>query len=172
MPPSADKNYFELFGVPLRYELDLPGLSARYRELAREAHPDRFATGTDAERRLAMQITTLLNEAYRVLKDPIARASYLLSLKGGGFPPGTVAAVDPAFLVEQMELREQLEEAHGNGDELTAMLRDVRTRLSDRERSLLRHLSPASWHPEQALRTVQEMQFLDKLRHQIADVDD
>src|SRR5687768_15330486 len=101
MPPA--KNFFDLFGLPAGFDIDTIDLAARYRTLAREAHPDRFVNGSDAERRLAMQMTTLLNEAFRVLKEPVSRARYLLELKGVSFPEGTVAAVAPAFLVQQME---------------------------------------------------------------------
>jgi molecular chaperone HscB len=170
MPSAADKNHFELFGLPVTFDLDVPGLSARYRELAREAHPDRFAGGSDFERRLAMQMTTRVNEAFRVLKSPISRASYLLELKGAR--AAHAAAVDPAFLVEQMELRERLESVCHERNGLAALARDVREALAEREQSLGRSLSPDKYQPERALRTVQEMQYLEKLRQQIADLED
>ena len=170
MLSAADKNYFDLFGLPVTFDLDVGGLSARYRELAREAHPDRFAGGSDFERRLAMQMTTLVNEAFRVLKNPISRASYLLELKGAR--AAYAATVDPAFLVEQMELRERLESVRGERDGLDALARDVREALAEREQSLRLSLAPAQYQPERALRTVQEMQYLDKLRQQIADLED
>ena len=170
MPSAADKNYFELFGLPVTFDLDLGGLSTRYRELARETHPDRFAGGSDFERRLAMQMVTLVNEAFRVLKSPVSRASYLLELKGAR--SAHAAAVDPAFLVEQMELRERLESLREQRDGLAALTRDVRELLSEREQSLRVSLSATHWLPERALRTVQEMQYLEKLRQQIADLED
>lgn len=170
MPPPADKNYFELFELPVAFELDVDDLSVRYRELARETHPDRFASGSASARRLAMQMATLLNEAFRTLKEPISRAAYLLVLKHAALPSGTVASVAPAFLMQQMELRERLDETRGDRRGLEALASDVRQSLQDKERILRTQLAPATWQPEQALRTVQEMQFLDKLRHQIADL--
>jgi molecular chaperone HscB len=172
MPPAADKNYFELFGLPVAFELDVAQLGVRYRELAREAHPDRYASGSDSERRLAMQMTTLFNEAFRVLKQPTARASYLLELKGARLAVGTAAAVDPAFLMEQMELRERLDEARGDRVALDALSWNVLQLSREREQQLQQQLSCANWQPEAALRTVQEMQFLDKLRQQIADLEE
>src|SRR5258708_30152591 len=99
MPLAADKNYFELFGLPAAFDLDVENLAARYRDLARATPPDRYASGSDFERRLAMQMTTLLNEAHRVLKDPICRAGYLLQLKGVTWPEGTAVTMPPAFLM-------------------------------------------------------------------------
>lgn len=172
LPPSADRNYFELFGLPAAFDINIAGLTERYRELAREAHPDRFASGSASGRRLAMQMTTLLNEAFRVLKHPIARASYLLELKHATLAPGTAAAVDPAFLMDQMELRERLDDAHGDRVALEVLVADVQRLLSEREQLLHRHLAPTTWRAESALRVVQEMQFLDKLRQQIVDLEE
>jgi molecular chaperone HscB len=164
------KNYFDLFGLPVDFELDIADLAARYRKLAREAHPDRFASGSDAERRLAMQVTTLLNEAYRVLRDPVSRARYLLETKGARFPEGTVAAVAPAFLMQQMELRERLDELRGDPAGLMQLDADVDTLLHEKERVLSTQLAATSWYPQQAILTVQELQFLQKLRQQIHDL--
>ena len=168
MPP--DKNYFDLFGLVAGFDIDTTDLATRYRKLAREAHPDRFANGSDAERRLAMQMTTLLNEAFRVLKEPISRARYLLELKGVSFPEGTVAAVAPAFLMQQMELRERLDELRDARAGLDAFANEVAGLLRDKEGVLRSQLAPQSWHPQQAKMTVQEMQFLEKLREQIHDI--
>jgi molecular chaperone HscB len=170
MAPAPDKNYFDLFGLPAGFDIDAADLSARYRTLARESHPDRFAGGSDAERRLAMQMTTMLNEAFRVLKEPISRARYLLEVKGVTLPQGTVAAVAPAFLVQQMELRERLEEIGADRAALDRLGADVGELLREKERVLGAQLSPSTWHPQEAMLTVQEMQFLDKLRHQIHDL--
>jgi molecular chaperone HscB len=169
MPP-ADKSFFDLFGLPVGFEIDVTDLAARYRKLAREAHPDRFVGGSDAERRLAMQVTALLNEAFRVLKEPVSRARYLLELKGISFPEGTVAAVAPAFLMQQMELRERLDELHDDQGGLEQFSGEVNALLREKEGLLRTQLAPQSWHPQQAKLTVQEMQFLEKLRQQIYDL--
>src|SRR5437868_4529239 len=111
MPPSvADKNYFELFGLPVSFDLDLADLTERYRGLARTTHPDRFAGGSDQERRVAMQTTASINEAFRILKDPIARGRYLLELRGVRLNAESETVRDTSFLAEQIELREQLED--------------------------------------------------------------
>jgi molecular chaperone HscB len=168
MPP-ANRNYFDLFGLPTSFDIDVTDLTVRYRKLAREAHPDRFVSGSDAERRLAVQMTATLNEAFRVLKEPASRARYLLETKGITFPEGTVAAVAPAFLMQQMELRERLDDLRNDRAGLDRFAAEVDVLLREKEQVLGAQLTPLSWHPQQAKLTVQEMQFLEKLRQQIYD---
>ena len=105
------KNHFELFGLTPAYALDLDHLDRAYRDIQAEVHPDRFAHAGDAERRASMQMTTQVNEAYRTLKSPVLRAKYLLELNGVDVGFETNTAMPREFLIEQMELREQLEEA-------------------------------------------------------------
>jgi molecular chaperone HscB len=105
------KNHFELFGLAPAFALDLDHLDRAYRDIQAEVHPDRFAHAGDAERRASMQMTTQVNEAYRTLKSPVQRAKYLLELNGVDVGFETNTAMPPEFLMEQMELRERLEEA-------------------------------------------------------------
>ena len=105
------KNHFELFGLKPAYALDLDQLDRAYRDIQAEVHPDRFAHAGAAERRASMQMTTQVNEAYRTLKSPVLRAKYLLELNGVDVGFETNTAMPREFLIEQMELREQLEEA-------------------------------------------------------------
>ena len=105
------KNHFELFGLSPAYALDLEHLDRAYRDIQSKVHPDRFAHAGDAERRASMQMTTQVNEAYRTLKSPVQRAKYILELNGIDVGFETNTAMQKDFLVEQMEMREQLEEA-------------------------------------------------------------
>lgn len=111
--------HFEIFELPARFELDPAALDQRYRELSLKLHPDR-QTGADArERRLAIEKTTALNEAYKVLKDPVKRAFYLLKLAGVDLDredAGTQKDMPPEFLEEVIELREALDQAREAGD--------------------------------------------------------
>ena len=118
------KNHFELFGLAPAYALDLVHLDSAYREIQSNIHPDRYANAGDAERRASMQMTTLVNEAYRTLKSPVRRASYLLQLHGVDTGFETNTAMPPEFLMEQMEMREKLEEAK-NGSDLEIISRDL-----------------------------------------------
>jgi molecular chaperone HscB len=104
-------SHFELFGLAPAFSLDLTRLDAAYRDIQARVHPDRFAQAGDAERRASMQMATQVNEAYRTLKSPVRRAQYLLQLQGVDTAFETDTAMPKDFLMQQMELREQLEEA-------------------------------------------------------------
>jgi molecular chaperone HscB len=118
-PPGGD--YFSVFGLEPRLNLDLAGLEREFHRLSRRLHPDRFARGTDSEREWSLADTALLNDAYRTLKDPLRRTEYLLTLEGarkdlqigeeGNGRETRKAARAPADLLEEVfELNMQLEE--------------------------------------------------------------
>ena len=101
---------FELFAVPTTFAQDRAVLDARWKELQREAHPDRFAVQGSAAQRVAMQWSVRINEAYQRLKDPVRRASYLCELHGAPVDAENNTAMPGAFLMQQMEWREALDE--------------------------------------------------------------
>jgi molecular chaperone HscB len=107
---------FELFGLPERFEQDREAIDARWKQLQREAHPDRFAAQGAAAQRVAMQWSVRINEAYQRLKEPIKRAAYLCELRGAPISAENNTAMPAQFLVEQMEWREALDEAQGQKD--------------------------------------------------------
>ena len=102
---------FELFGVPAQFVQERSALDARWKELQREAHPDKFAAQGVASQRLAMQWSVRINEAYQRLKDPIKRASYLCELNGAPIEAENNTAMPAEFLMQQMQWREDLDEA-------------------------------------------------------------
>src|SRR5258706_5075468 len=108
---STSSSHFELFGLSPRFQLDAVALERAYREIQARVHPDRFAHAGDAERRASLQWTTRVNEAYRSLKNPVQRASHVLALHGVDVAFETNTAMPAAFLGQQMELREALENA-------------------------------------------------------------
>jgi len=118
------KNHFELFGLAPAFALDLAHLDRAYRDIQAQVHPDRFAHAGDAERRASMQMTTQVNEAYRTLKSPVQRAKYLLELNGVDVGFETNTAMPREFLLQQMELREKLEEAK-SASELDSISHDL-----------------------------------------------
>jgi molecular chaperone HscB len=91
--------------------VDAAALEQGYREIQAQIHPDRFAASGDAERRASMQWTTRVNEAYRMLRDPVQRAKYLLELNGVDVAFETNTQMPTDFLMRQLELREALAEA-------------------------------------------------------------
>lgn len=114
---ALTSNHFELFGIAAAFALDPERLERSYRDIQSNVHPDRFARAGDAERLASMQMTTRVNEAYRTLRSPVLRAAYLLELNGVDVGLETDTAMPREFLMEQMELRERLEEAR-NADDL------------------------------------------------------
>jgi len=111
--PSLQSNDFELFDVPVRFAQDSALLDARWKELQREAHPDKFVAQGAAAQRVAMQWSVRINEAYQRLKNPLKRAMYLCELHGAPIEAESNTAMPPDFLVQQMQWREALEEADG-----------------------------------------------------------
>lgn len=102
---------FTLFGLPQRHALDRAELDARRRDLQARVHPDRFASEGAAAQRIAMQWAVRVNEAYQRLKDPLSRAAHLCQLRGQPVDAERNTAMPAAFLMQQMEWREALEEA-------------------------------------------------------------
>ena len=100
---------FELFGVPQRFSQERSALDARWKELQREAHPDRFAAHGAAAQRVAMQWSVRINEAYQRIKEPLRRAAYLCELHGAPIQAEDNTAMPGAFLMQQMEWREAQE---------------------------------------------------------------
>jgi molecular chaperone HscB len=162
------KSHFELFGLPERYGIDAADLDAAYRRVQGAVHPDRFAGGSDAERRVAMQMATHVNEAYRTLRDPARRAAYLCALHGVELQVESNTAMTPAFLVQQMQWREELEEAREQRSE--PALQAIRDELDARRGDLLGRLGRAideqgDYHL--AAQEVRQLMFLDRFAQDI-----
>ncbi len=102
---------FELFAVPSTFAQERAALDARWKELQREAHPDRFAAQGAAAQRVAMQWSVRINEAYQRLKDPVRRAAYLCERNGAPVNAENNTAMPGDFLMQQMEWRESLDDA-------------------------------------------------------------
>lgn len=130
---------FALFGLPERFAQDRAAIDARWKELQREAHPDRSAAQGTAAQRVAMQWSVRINEAHQRLKDPLRRAAYLCELRGAPIDAERNTAMPAQFLHEQIEWRESLEEASSQAelDDLAGRLDRTRQRvLADVERLL------------------------------------
>lgn len=107
---SLSQDYFSFFGIPRKLSLDLTDLQSRFYSLSREYHPDRFARAGAAEQQCAVDTTALLNDGYRVLRDPFKRAEYLLSQEGFDIGEQRSKDVPPELLEEVFELNMLLEE--------------------------------------------------------------
>lgn len=161
-------NHFELFGLAPAFALETDALERSYREIQSRVHPDRFAHAGDAERRASLQWTTRVNEAYRTLKDPVQRAKHLLELQGVDVAFETDTAMPSGFLVQQMELRESLEDAVERKD--ASALDAFRTNLRKQRQSLEQAIAEAIDANKDytgAAGLVRKLQFLDKLDTEI-----
>ncbi len=124
-PLNLAADDFTLFGLPRAYAVDAGELDARWRDLQARVHPDKFAAEGPAAQRVAMQWSVRVNEAYRRLRDPIARGGYLCELAGVAIDAERNTAMPTAFLMQQMQWREALEEA-GTADEVSELEDRVR----------------------------------------------
>lgn len=167
------QNYFELLALPVSFQVDGALLSARYRELQKVLHPDRFAHLSERERRLSEQYTAFLNEAQTTLKTPLKRAQYLLYLQGMDTLSETSVTMESAFLMRQMMLREELEEAGSAVDPesaLGSLSEEVSAELrGQRQQFEMQYLANEF---ESAAGTVRKMQFLEKLVLEIEALED
>ncbi len=120
---SLNANHFEVFNLPIAFDIDSPLLAQRYRELQRMVHPDNYAQASERERRLALQKSTQVNEAFQTLNNPLARGRYLLQLQGIDTNEASDMAMDPEFLMMQMELREELASIKRQSQPLEALNR-------------------------------------------------
>ena len=127
---NLQDNDFELFDLPPRFAQDRAAIDARWKALQREAHPDRFAAQGEAAQRLSMQWSVRINEAYQRLKDPLRRAAYLCELRGAPIDAERNTAMPQAFLIQQLEWREALDDAASSA-EIEALASEVQTARRD-----------------------------------------
>lgn len=168
---NLKQNYFELFDLPVTPGIDLDLLSERYRELQRQTHPDRFASASEHEQRVSLQYTTLLNEAYEALCSNLKRAIYLLQLRDIELTESEHTAVEPDFLMQQIELRETLEEIGETADpvvELDRLRAEVDAVIGELNADFSRcWLENTDASLELAVTKVRKMQYMIKLEHEI-----
>jgi molecular chaperone HscB len=164
--------HFALFGLQPDFRLDLDQLAVRYRELARQVHPDRFADAVEREQRMALEQSASLNEAYQVLRNAPQRARYLLALSGPELPV-EVTVQDEQFLLQQMQWREELEDLQDSAD--LSGVASFKRRLKVAQDELNESFAVCwddSQQREQAERLMRRMQFLDKLSHEVRQLEE
>ena len=154
---------FALFGLLQRFELDTADLDARWRRLQGSAHPDRHAAEGGAVRRVAMQWSVRINEAYRRLRDPLARAAYLCELRGAPIEANSNTAMPADFLHQQMQWRENLEDA-----KVPETLQTLQHQVREAEASLFadlgRVLDDPAAAPAPAVERVRALMFIARFR--------
>ena len=166
------QTHFELFELPVSFEIDLKDLSQRYRELQRIVHPDKFVNASDRERLLSVEKAAVINEAFQVLKSPQRRARYMLELQSVSFDDEKDMALDPAFLMEQIELREALSELSQSSnpmESLNKIMADIKQRIDAVLDSLAEGLKQENLDDatkNNLKQLIHKMQFLNKLQEE------
>jgi len=168
MTPDFSQDYFALFGLPRAWRIDTARLDQAYHAMQGQVHPDRHAHLPETERRLSMQWATQVNEAYRTLKQPLARARYLLQLAGAQADHENNTVMPPEFLMEQMELREAVAEARATGrqGELEKLLQRLEKQAADIYGEI-EHSLDAKKDYATAADAVRRLMFMEKLQHEI-----
>ena len=161
-------DHFALFDLPRTFSLDALQLEVSWKRVAQAVHPDRFATRSAPERRVAMQWSAQANEAYRVLRQPLLRARYLCELAGVDLQTETNTAMAPEFLVQQMSWHEQLDECLEQPDNVSAreaLAKEIELALRHCQQAVSKALDAEQY--TQAASRIREWMFLDKLTTQL-----
>lgn len=163
----AGDDHFSLFGLPARFDLDAQALESAWRAVAAQVHPDRYATASPAERRVAMQWAARANEAYRVLRDPLLRARYLCEQAGIDLQTESNTSMDTAFLMQQMTWREMLDDARDDADALAALQTELEAARTAMRATLARLLDNERDYATAGLK-IREWMFVEKLAEELA----
>lgn len=165
------QNYFEIFSQEISTTPDINLLKEKNRELQQQVHPDRFANSSDAEKREAMQKTSLLNQAFETLKNPILRLRYMLTLKGIDMNAETDTSMDGGFLMEQMELREEIMDVRNQAEPLD-VLDTMTTELKSKSADLINNFAKLFQNNEldKSREIVRKLQFLNKAQKEINEI--
>jgi molecular chaperone HscB len=166
--PDLSQSYFELFGLPAAFEIDRARLRSEQRRLQADYHPDRHVNGSDRDRRLSVQVASWINQAHETLQDPVKRARYLLEISGAEIPDDSATTSDTAFLMEQIELREEIETCRGGADGLQRS-QQVAEQLVHRA-DVLAVEFVASFTADELVKATQishKMQFIQRLQLQL-----
>ncbi|WP_227814371.1 Fe-S protein assembly co-chaperone HscB [Nitrogeniibacter aestuarii] len=171
---ELQQDFFALFGLPRRFGIEMERLEQAYLDRQAQVHPDRHAHRSDSEKRVAMQWATRVNEAYRTLRKPMARARYMLELAGKDVGAETNTVMAPEFLMEQMEWREAVEEARIGADltELEQLHRRLSVHAREVNEELARQLDGEPGDLDGASDTVRRLMFIEKLQQDIDDAID
>ena len=169
-------NHFELLGLTVNYEFDKKELTDNYRKLQAQFHPDNFSHSSDMEKRLSVQHSSQINDAYQTIKEPLRRAIYLLSLLGMELK-NNETTIDSIFLMEQMELREKLDDISHQAYPLVAlevMSGEISKNINDSIKSISQLFNTDKQHInlDEIKNTIVKMQFLYKLQQQCEDLEE
>ncbi|XOJ84964.1 Fe-S protein assembly co-chaperone HscB [Methylophilaceae bacterium Uisw_099_01] len=156
------QNYFQLFNLPEKFQIDSVKLQENYRSIQKEIHPDRFATSTENEKTQSMIKSTQVNDAYQTLKSTTKRAKYILSLHKSV----EKITLPPDFLMQQMEWEEHLEDIEKNNKELDQFKLAINKKYKEYSLLLSKQIdNDQNWN--EAAITIDKLYFVEKLLHKI-----
>lgn len=168
--------YFELFAIPVDYQIDLATVNKNYLELQRAVHPDRHANSSSRDKLLAVQNAAEINDALQTLKHPVKRAEYMLSELGVDIRAEQQTLQDPLFLMQQMELREELEELSSSSDPDAAInqfeqqIKQLDSQYSAQLAAQLASDNEQQW--QLAADNIRKLKFVYKLRDELERIED
>ncbi|MCD8475998.1 MAG: co-chaperone HscB [Shewanella fodinae] len=169
-------NYFELFEIPQRFDVDIAELANRYRELQKTVHPDKFANAGEQQKLLAISKTAQVNDGYQTLKDPIRRAEHMLLLRGVDIDNESTTMKDSSFLMQQLEWREALAELR-DSDDIDADIAALEAEFTQYRQQLLDNLSKQLVDTQAssamlAADQVRKLKFMAKLQDELTRIQD
>jgi molecular chaperone HscB len=172
--PTLSKNYFRFFGLDSKLVVDLPDLQKRFYDLSRQWHPDKFSRKSPDEQAQALEATSILNDGYRTLRDPVKRAEYLLTEEG--YPIGEQRSKDvpPELLEEVFELNMMLEELKSGDEDARPQLEsakhkffELRSNVDDELQTLFARYDASDAQSETAKQALHEVRGLLNRRRYI-----
>jgi len=169
--PDLSQTYFELFGLNPVFDLEYSRLHAEQQRLQAIYHPDRYVNASERDRRVSVQVASWVNQAYETLQDPVKRSRYLLEINGMDIPDDSTTTSDTEFLMEQIELREQVQSCrHGEGG--LQRSNEIETRLAHRAKELamefVSHFEASEL--DMAMASSRKMQFVQRIQQQLSEL--
>lgn len=172
-------NPFDVLGIEARYEIDLRAVEKRHRELSVALHPDKFANDGASARREAIERASQVNEAWRIVRDPIRRAEALFEVAGIIVGETNEPKSNQAFLMDMMEMREALSDARDSNDieKVRVLAEDAQTRENAAKQALSTAFSNGSAETDksvltQALPKLGELRFYRRMLEDVAAIED
>ena len=165
------QNYFELFELDLTFDIDLKLLSSAQQRLQAVYHPDRFVNASERDKRLSVQQASWINEAFETLLKPVKRARYMLELNGLELNDESETTSDTAFLMEQIAIREEIEECRSNADPLSCcdhIIEKLRSKTDQFESEFVSFFVRGQL--DDARISSRKMQFIQRILDQLLDL--
>lgn len=164
--PNAFKDYFDLFQLPKVFKVDRSSLDAAYLKIQQEVHPDRHANASDSQKRRSLQMATYANSAYQTLKKPMKRGFYLCELAGLDPQLETNTSMPRAFLMQQMQWREAMDDAKDQPEALNLLQEEVEQSLQQLLEKVAMQIDEENNLPS-ALESLRSALFLERFLEEI-----